>query len=163
MHKSIKAAIDKDLRLRPFAEDLPAQAAEPAADDVARRRGAAAGDPLAELERRYDGPIPAPLRAAALAGGAERLARRRARADLRVYRGLIRDTIACLRALRRAPGQPEPATREAALMAQLRWYRDRRREPLRRLGVHQPFTISGNTRRHAPGRLGWSDTERVMV
>ncbi len=123
MHKSIKAAIDKDQRLRPFAEDPPAQAAGPAAD------------PLAELERRYDGPIPAPLRAAALAGGAERLARRRARADLRVYRSLIRDTIACLRALRRAPGhhQPEPGTRETALLAQLRWYRDRRREPLRRL------------------------------
>ncbi len=135
MHKSIKAAIDKDQRLRPFAEDPPAQAAEPADDDVTRRRGPTAGDPLAELERRYDGPIPAPLRAAALAGGAERLARRRARADLRVYRGLIHDTIACLRALRRVPGhdQPEPATRESALLAQLRWYRDRRRAPLRRL------------------------------
>ncbi len=139
MHKSIKAAIDKDQRLRPFADERPAQAAkpagpgEPADDDAARRRGAAADDPLAELERRYDGPIPAPLRAAALAGGAERLAQRRARADLRVYRGLIRDTIACLRALRRALGQPEPATREAALLAQLRWYRDRRRQPLRRL------------------------------
>ena len=125
MHKSIKAAIDKDQRLRPFAEDP----AEPA--DVARGHAAAA-DPLAGLERRYDGPIPAPLRVAALAGGAERLARRRARADLRVYRNLIRDTIACLRALRRAPGQPDPATRETALLAQLRWYRDRRREPLRR-------------------------------
>ncbi len=128
MHKSIKAAIEKDQRLRPFAEAPP----EPTADDVARPHGTAA-DPLAELERRYDGPIPAPLRAAALAGGAERLARRRARADLRVYRNLIRDTIACLRALRRAPGQPDPATREAALLAQLRWYRDRRRETLRRL------------------------------
>ncbi len=139
MHKSIKAAIDKDQRLRPFAEDPPAQAAEPAgpgepAADVARRRGTAA-DPLAELERRYDGPIPAPLRAAALAGGAERLARRRARADLRVYRSLIRDTIACLRTLRRAPGQPEPATREAALLAHLRWYRDRRLESLQRLAA----------------------------
>ena len=126
MHKSIKAAIDKDQCLRPFAEGSPA------ADAVARPHGTAA-DPLAELERRYDGPIPAPLRAAALAGGAERLARRRARADLRVYRGLIRDTIACLRALRRAPGRSEPATREAALLAQLCWYRDRRRETLRRL------------------------------
>ncbi len=126
MHKSIKAAIEKDQRLRPFAED----SAEPA--DVARGHDTAA-DPLAELERRYDGPIPAPLRAAALAGGTERLAQRRARADLRVYRNLIRDTIACLRALRRAPGRPEPATREAALLAQLRWYRDRRLEALRRL------------------------------
>ncbi len=132
MHKSIKAAIEKDQRLRPFAEAPPAQAGGPAAGGVARRRGTAA-DPLAELERRYDGPIPAPLRAEALAGGAERLAQRRARADLRVYRGLIRDTIACLRALRRAPGRPEPATREAALLAQLRWYRDRRLEALRRL------------------------------
>jgi len=135
MHKSIKAAIDKDRRLRPFAEGLSAQAA-----DVARDHGTAA-DPLAELERRYDGPIPAPLHAAALAGGAERLAHRRARADLRVYRNLIRDTIACLRALRRAPGQPTPATREAALLAQLRWYRDRRREPLRRL-AGRPGQIS---------------------
>ena len=126
MHKSIEAAIDKDQRLRPFAEGSPA------ADAVARPHGTTA-DPLAELERRYDGPIPAPLRAAALAGGAERLAHRRTRADLRVYRNLIRDTIACLRALRRAPGQPDPATREAALLAQLRWYRDRRRETLRRL------------------------------
>ncbi len=126
MHNSIKAAIEKDQRLRPFAEGSPAT------DAVARPHGTTA-DPLAELERRYDGPIPAPLRAAALAGGAERLARRRARADLRVYRSLIRDTIACLRALRRAPGQPEPATRESALLAQLRWYRDRRREALRRL------------------------------
>ncbi len=128
MHKSIKAAIDKDQRLRPFAEGP----AEPADDALTRPHGTTA-DPLAELERRYDGPIPAPLRVAALAGGAERLARRRARADLRVYRNLIRDTIACLRALRRAPGQPDPATREAALLAQLRWYRDRRRETLRRL------------------------------
>ena len=138
MHKSIKAAIDKDQHLRPFAAGSPAQPAEPAdpggpaAADVARPHGTAA-DPLAELERRYDGPIPAPLRAEALAGGAERLAQRRARADMRVYRGLIRDTIACLRALRRAPGRPEPATREAALLAQLRWYRDRRLEALRRL------------------------------
>ncbi len=150
MHKSIKAAIDKDQRLRPFAAGPPGQAAGPgglADDHVARRRGTAA-DPLAELERRYDGPIPAPLRAAALAGGAERLAQRRARADVRVYRGLIRDTIACLRALGRAPGQPEPATREAALLAQLRWYRDRRLEALRRL-VGRP----GDPKKHlSPGR-----------
>ncbi len=127
MHKSIKAAIDKDQRLRPFAEGP----AEPAADDDVARGHGTATDPLAELERRYDGPSPAPLRAAALAGGAERLAQRRARADLRVYRNLIRDTIACLRALRRAPGRPGPATRESALLAQLRWYRDRRLEALR--------------------------------
>jgi len=129
MHKSIRAAIEKDQRLRPFAE----APAERHADASAPRPAPPAADPLAELERRYDGPIPADLRAAALAGGARRLAQARARADLRVYRGLIRDSIACLRALRRAADRPGRAAREATLLAQLRWYRDRRRETLRRL------------------------------
>lgn len=131
MHKSIRAAIEKDRRLRPFAE--AAGPAEPEADEPAAPRSPPTADPLAELERRYDGPIPAHLRAAALAGGAERLAARRARADLRVFRGLIGDTIACLRALRRAPDRPERAAREAALRKQLRWYLKQRRQALRRL------------------------------
>ncbi len=127
MHKAIRAVLENQQRLRPFAEAAPPDPAPPAVD------------PLAELERRFDGPVPVRLREAALAGGAERLAQRRARADVRVYRGLIRDTIACLRALRRSagPAAREPAGREATLMAQLAWYRERRRQPLRRL-LRQP-------------------------
>lgn len=156
MHKAIRAVLEKQHRLRPFAEAAPpaparalappeapafaepATAGEEAGEDWSPRRDATPGpavDPLAELERRFDGPVPVRLREAALAGGVDELARRRARADLRVYRGLIRDTIACLRALRRSdgPAAPEPAGREATLMAQLAWYRERRRPPLRRL------------------------------
>ncbi|MFQ5954223.1 MAG: hypothetical protein ACE5JZ_04090 [Kiloniellales bacterium] len=126
MHKAIRAILEKDNRFRPFAER---EAVGP------RDHVPGAADPLAELERRFDGPVPVPLREAALAGGADELARRRAGADLRVYRGLIRDTIACIRALRRSAEQfaGGRAAREAALKAQLAWYRERRRQPLRRL------------------------------
>lgn len=66
-------------------------------------------DALAELERRYDGPIPKHLRAVALAGGASRLAVSNARAEMRVWKYLVRDTIACLKLCRLACAVDEPS------------------------------------------------------
>ena len=138
MHKTIQATLEKDERFRPFAEPAVARPVESPAGAEPHGRAPDSPDPLAELERRYDGPIPPPLREAALAGGSARLAQRRARADLRVYRALIRDSIAGIRALRLAArkGEAERSAREAALIAQLGWYRDRRRETLHHLIRH---------------------------
>jgi hypothetical protein len=150
MHKAIQAVLDKDRRFRPLAKG-PAQTNgatnaestgseakagqsppnEPAHPAAPSRRAAA--ERIAELERRYDGPIPASLRRAARVGGATELALCRAGAELTVYRGLIRDTLAGLRTLRRGADAAARAAHEATLLARLRWYRDRHKAALGRL------------------------------
>ena len=82
---------------------------------------------IRRLHARYDGSIPVALRAAALAGGAERLARLKAEARRRMFDGLAREAGAAL-ALRRgrlANGHVGADRILAALARDLRFYRDR--------------------------------------
>ena len=89
---------------------------------------------LAALERRFDGPVPVPLRDAVLAGGAMRLQEQRLRGELRGYRMLIRDTLHSLRQLRTSALDRRPdADRATYLQENLDWYRRQRRHALQRL------------------------------
>lgn len=110
-------------------------------------------DPMPDLERQYDGPIPAEVRAEALAGGRLPLALRRARGEMRGWfthgpppTGLIHDTIDCLRAARRLYAiwaKHSSPTNQAVsdygarridqLHDQLVCYRHRRKDALRHL------------------------------
>jgi hypothetical protein len=56
---------------------------------------------LAELERRYDGPIPAPLRSLAGFGSIERVSAAEAEREADFFTGLVRGQIVALRHWRR--------------------------------------------------------------
>ena len=72
---------------------------------------------LAELERRYDGPIPEPARRAVLAGSAREAERHAAAAEARFFAGRVRNQVRAIR-LRRAAGCRVPD-----LLADLALYR----------------------------------------
>jgi hypothetical protein len=79
-------------------------------------------DPLAalgELERRYNGPVPEPLRQAAQLGSAELSRLRHAEAEATFLKTLLRDQIRLIRR-RRIAGSFHPS-----LLADLRLYRRR--------------------------------------
>jgi hypothetical protein len=79
-------------------------------------------DPLAalsELERRYNGPVPEPLRQAAQLGSAELSRLRHAEAEAAFLKTHLRDQIQLIRR-RRAAGSFHPS-----LLADLRLYRRR--------------------------------------
>lgn len=60
---------------------------------------------LADLHRRYTGPVPEDELAAAKAGGAERLARLRARGRLHFWRQQVKWALAAVRVYRRSVGE----------------------------------------------------------
>ena len=81
-------------------------------------------DPLAEtaeLERRYDGPVPPPLRLAARLGSARAARRLQAEGQAAFFTAMIRGQLRAIR-LRRADGSFYPA-----LLADLALYRRERR------------------------------------
>ena len=73
---------------------------------------------LAELERRYDGPIPEPLRLAAHLGSADAVAQLFAAGEAAFHRSLVARQIAIIRR-RKADGSFYPA-----LLDDLRLYRE---------------------------------------
>ena len=84
------------------------------------------------LHARYDGEIPSPLRAAANAGGPERLARLTAEARRLMFDALARDAVRALSARRLRIGECGPPASGlrgdpnlGALARDLRFYRDR--------------------------------------
>ncbi len=76
---------------------------------------------LAELERRYDGPIPAPLRNAARLGSADRVLTIEALGQADFFATLIRNQIEAIRRARTG-GAAQPS-----LWSDLALYRSRRR------------------------------------
>jgi hypothetical protein len=87
------------------------------------------GDPLAalgELERRYNGPVPEPLRQAAQLGSAELARLRHAEAEAAFLKTLLRDQLRLIRT-RRAARSVHPS-----LLADFRLYRRRWRHWRRR-------------------------------
>jgi hypothetical protein len=81
---------------------------------------------LAELERRFNGPIPEPLRLAAQLGSAELCRLRQAEAQAAFLKTLLRDQVRLIRR-RRAEGSFHPS-----LLDDLRLYRRRWRHWQRR-------------------------------
>lgn len=91
-------------------------------------------DPLAalgEFERRYNGPVPEPLRQAAQLGSADLARLRHAEAEAAFLKSLLRDQIQLIRR-RRAAGSFHPS-----LLADLRLYRRRWRHWHRRVMAAQ--------------------------
>lgn len=98
-------------------------------------------DPLAalgELERRYNGPVPAPLRQAAQLGSAELSRLRHAEAEAAFLKTLLRDQVRLIRR-RRAAGNFHPS-----LLADLRLYRRRWRHWRRRMAAAQAALSAQN-------------------
>ena len=98
-------------------------------------------DPLAalgELERRYNGPVPEPLRQAAQLGSAELARLRHAEAEAAFLKTLLLDQIQLIRR-RRAAGTFHPS-----LLADLRLYRRRWRHWHRRALAAQAALSSDN-------------------
>jgi hypothetical protein len=92
---------------------------------------------LAELERRFDGPIPEPLRRIAALGSAERVLLLEAEGQAMFFRALIRDQIEAIRRHRKGRGGvPESLLRDLALYRrqELFW----RREAARLQAIVQP-------------------------
>jgi hypothetical protein len=81
-------------------------------------------DALAELERRFNGPVPEPLRLAAQLGTAE-LCRRHAEAQAAYLRTLLLSQIRLIRR-RRAEGTFDPALLDDLRLYQQRWRHWRR-------------------------------------
>jgi hypothetical protein len=92
---------------------------------------------LDALQNRFDGPIPEPLRAAALAGSALEAARIGAAADARFFAGVITRQLETIRQLRRA-GRPV-----RTLINDLGFYR-RERQRLRRV-LHRPMALRSSS------------------
>jgi len=91
-------------------------------------------DPLAalgELERRYNGPVPEPLRQAAQLGSAELSRLRHAEAEAAFLKTLLHDQVRLIRQRRAAGGF------DASLLADLRLYRRRWRHWRRRVMAAQ--------------------------
>jgi hypothetical protein len=98
-------------------------------------------DPLAalsELERRYNGPVPEPLRQAAQLGSAELSRLRHAEAEAAFLKTHLRDQIQLIRR-RRAAGSVHPS-----LLADLRLYRRRWRHWRRRAMAAQAALSARN-------------------
>jgi hypothetical protein len=91
---------------------------------------------LSMLERRYDGPFPAPLKRIALLGSAERWLQAEAAGQAEFFTALIRGQLEAIRRLRHGGAVP------AALYADLALYRRRRqwwrREAVRLSAVGAP-------------------------
>jgi hypothetical protein len=77
-------------------------------------------DALAALERRYDGPLPQPVKLIAIHGSAARWSLIEAASEAEFFSALIRGQLRAVRLLRRRGPVP------AALYADLRLYRRRR-------------------------------------
>jgi hypothetical protein len=86
---------------------------------------------LGELERRFDGPIPEPLRQAAQLGSPELCRLRQAEAEAAFLKALLLDQLRLIRT-RRMDGSFHPA-----LLADLRLYRRRWRHWRRRAALRQ--------------------------
>ena len=98
-------------------------------------------DPLAalgELERRYNGPVPEPLRQAAQLGSAELSRLRHAEAEAAFLKTLLHDQVQLIRR-RRAAGSVQPS-----LLADLRLYRRRWRHWRRRALAAQTALSAAN-------------------
>jgi hypothetical protein len=93
---------------------------------------------LAELERRYNGPVPEPLRQAAQLGSAELSRLRHAEAEAAFLKTLLRDQIRLVRR-RRAAGSFDPS-----LVDDLRLYRRRWRHWHRRALAAQAALTAQN-------------------
>lgn len=83
-------------------------------------------DALAELERRFNGPIPEPLRLAARLGSPERVEFLRAEGQAAFFRAMTLGQVAILRR-RRADGSAYPALLEDLALYRRQWRRWRRR------------------------------------
>ena len=69
---------------------------------------------LEVLERRYDGPLPEPIRRALRAGSPRRAARVQAEAETRFLAATIRHQLAAIRATRRRGRDDAPLCRDLA-------------------------------------------------
>jgi hypothetical protein len=91
-------------------------------------------DALAELERRFNGPVPEPLRLAAQLGTAELCRRRHAEAEAAYLKTLLCGQIRLIRR-RRAEGSFYPALLDDLRLYRRRWRHWRRHAALPRASV----------------------------